>query len=543
VVTQVPRGGLTSVEQSLVEHVGRGEWLDLIPKVPKDKTVDEDTMRSWDESQTVGATVIRNVLRGRLAAHPDPHGLRLRGARITGQLDLQNLSTDVNLELKDCLLEEGILAQDARLASVTLAGCQLEHPTESPLDADRLACSVLILSDARIIGHADAGAVCLRGAHIGGDLDCIGASLRNDSGPALRADGLRVGQSVFLYRFTATADSDAGAVRLLGAHIGDQLECDGARLRNDSGPALAADGLQVARNVFLRNVFIARGRGDLGAVRLLGARIGGELDCRNAGLHNDSGPALNAYSLEVGQNMFLSSGFQATGAGRGQVIDLTGARVGGRLSFDPARLEHFDSRYRLAVDGLTYVGAPTPFARQWLGLLRNGTPDYAGQPYQQLAAGYRALGDERQARDILMTQREDELTRTHPGRAERWWGKITKVTLGYGYQPWRALLFLTGVVVLSCVLAIVLGSCGALAQTDKTANPGDSCTLIQQASVGLDLNLPIGKSVARDRCDLVKDSTNAAAAWLAATGWVLQLLAWAFAALFIAGFTSAVRKT
>lgn len=79
-VTQVPRGGLTSVEQSLVEHVGRGEWLDLIPKVPKDKTVDEDTMRSWDESQTVGATVIRNVLRGRLAAHPDPHGLRLRGA-------------------------------------------------------------------------------------------------------------------------------------------------------------------------------------------------------------------------------------------------------------------------------------------------------------------------------------------------------------------------------------------------------------------------------------------------------------------------------
>jgi len=61
--------------------------------------------------------------------------------------------------------------------------------------------------------------------------------------------------------------------------------------------------------------------------------------------------------------------------------------------------------------------------------------------------------------------------------------------------------------------------------------------------VGLDLNLPIGKSVAREQCDLAKESASAAAAWLTATGWVLQLLAWVFAALFIAGFTSAVRKT
>ena len=92
--------------------------------------------------------MIRDILRGRLAADPDPHGLRLRGARITGRLDLANLSTEVNLELNDCLLEEGILARDAHLATVGLTGCQLEHPTEPPLDADRLTCSVLILTRA-----------------------------------------------------------------------------------------------------------------------------------------------------------------------------------------------------------------------------------------------------------------------------------------------------------------------------------------------------------------------------------------------------------
>ena len=113
------RGRLTSVEQSLVEHVGRGGRLDLAAG----EAVDEAAMRSWGKSRTCRASVIRDILRGRLAADPDPHGLRLRGARITGRLDLQSLTTDVRFELADCLLEEGVLARDARLAFVGLAGC------------------------------------------------------------------------------------------------------------------------------------------------------------------------------------------------------------------------------------------------------------------------------------------------------------------------------------------------------------------------------------------------------------------------------------
>jgi hypothetical protein len=55
--------------------------------------------------------------------------------------------------------------------------------------------------------------------------------------------------------------------------------------------------------------------------------------------------------------------------------------------------------------------------------------------------------------------------------------------------------------------------------------------------------LPVGTSVARADCDLTKNSASATVAWLSAVGWVLRLAAWVFAALFIAGFTSAVRKT
>jgi len=509
VVTQVPGGGLSPVEQSLVEYVGRGEWLDL---AAADEVIDEAAMRSWGKARTCRATVIREILRGRLAADPDPHGLRLRGARITGRLDLANLSTKVNFELHDCLLEEGIVAADAHLATVGLAGCHLEHPAEPPLDADRLTCNMLILIKATIIGHAEAGAVLLRGAHIG-LLHCGGARLCNDSGPGLRGDGLQVGRGMYLRReFTAIGTGQLGTVRLTGAHVGGSLVCDGASLRNDSGPALLADGLQVdldmqcdrltadggvvlgghigrllsfegaaldnrggfallsdglrvdgtmfCRNGFtahaevrlpgariggrlyfdgaklsnpggralvaarltvgqdmfcrnrggpergqpcvaegevilagarigghlawdgaqlrndsgpalyadslqvdqdmlMRSGFTATGGGEDGTVRLSGVRIGGSLDCDGAQLRNDSGPALYAGGLQAGQDMYLSGGFAATGGGADVAVDLTGAQVGGTLAFDPARLEHAaDPHRRLAVDGLTYAGVP-----------------------------------------------------------------------------------------------------------------------------------------------------------------------------------------
>jgi hypothetical protein len=115
---------LTPVEQSLVEHVGRREWLDL---AGKGEAVDEPAMRSWGDSRTCRATVIRDILRGKLAADPDPHGLRLRGGRISGRLDLANLTTGVSLELRDCLLEEGVLALDANLT----AGAALSELADS----------------------------------------------------------------------------------------------------------------------------------------------------------------------------------------------------------------------------------------------------------------------------------------------------------------------------------------------------------------------------------------------------------------------------
>ena len=165
-------------------------------------------------------------------------------------------------------------------------------------------------------GSGGDGAVRLLGAHIGGSSTAPGRACATTPAPPWTPTACRSARpcSCAAGSPPPAAASD-GAVRLLGAHIGGQLDCTGATLRNDSGPALVADSLQVGQDMFLRGGFTATGTGELGAVRLLGAHIGGQLDCTGADLRNDSGPALVADSLQVGQDMYLSGGFTATGGG------------------------------------------------------------------------------------------------------------------------------------------------------------------------------------------------------------------------------------
>jgi hypothetical protein len=490
----------------LMECVVRGELLDLAGENP----VDESAMQSWDASRTVPADLIREILRGRLASTADPRGLRLRGARIAGRLDLENLTTVVGLELRDCFLPEGLVARDASLPGLTLDGCLLAHPVEPPIEADRLGVTVVSLEGAVITAH-----------------------------------------------------SEKGAVRLLGARVGGSLYCSSAKIRNESGAALRAEGLRVDQDVFLTDGFEAVGKGERGAVSLLGARVGGSLYCTSAKIRNESGPAIDADRLHVDQGVYLSDRFQAVGGGDFEAVRLHGAHIGGYLHLDPEGIQHrCDQRARLLLDGMTYSGIPIGLPLDgWLTLLQEAT-QYAAQPYQQLAAAHRAAGHDRDVRKILMEQRRHQIRTSAEasavvsaglrasrayfawalqvlaGKGERAWARLTGLTLGYGYQPWRALIGLLAVLVVAVTLCVFTD--GALAQTKNSATPGAACTTVERVGVGLDVGLPLIKSGARNQCDLTSTATGQR---LTIYGWGLQVLAWAFATLFIAGFTGAVRKS
>jgi hypothetical protein len=116
--------------------------------------------------------------------------------------------------------------------------------------------------------------------------------------------------------------------------------------------------------------------------------------------------------VQVGQDLFLDRGFEATGGGVGHAApDLASARVGGVFALDPTRVEHLDDpRWRLGADGFTYRGLPrVGEGLDWLTLVREGTPWYAAQPYQQLVGAYRAAGHDKDARRVLMEQRREPL--------------------------------------------------------------------------------------------------------------------------------------
>jgi hypothetical protein len=132
----------------------------------RDSMVTRTTERTWETSRTIRAAVLRDILRGRLAPDPDPHGLRLRGARIAGRLDLENLTTGVAVSLSDCLLSDGLVARDATLPALVLSGCRLEHPTQPPLVTDRFTTTALFLDRAVIMADCETGAVRLLGAHL-----------------------------------------------------------------------------------------------------------------------------------------------------------------------------------------------------------------------------------------------------------------------------------------------------------------------------------------------------------------------------------------
>jgi hypothetical protein len=364
------------------------------------------------------------------------------------------------------------------------------------------------------------GQVFLRGANIGGNLNCEKGVFSNPSKMALDADRVKVAGYVFL-RNGFTAD---GEVKLLNAEIGSNLECDNAKLKNPpqdkapgSGNALNADSIKVGGYVFLRKGFSAQGQ-----VNFSNAEIGSDLECDKATFNNPhqedgqgTGIALCLDGANVQGSIFLAEEFNARGE-----VQVSRARIGGHLvcansKFDgkfiaqatviaggffwtkivePNRCEldvvntHVDAfvddrpswpeRQKLRIDGLIYErfsSSDTPKSAQarldWLSRQKA----FAPQPYRQLAKVLRNNGDDAGARRVLSEM--ERLRRNHEYAARNrlvrfwaWtWSIILRATIGYGFHPARSLRWLTGLTALGTALFGAGYLAGSMAPTDKDA--------------------------------------------------------------------------
>jgi hypothetical protein len=169
------------------------------------------------------------------------------------------------------------------------------------------------------------------------DTDLPWLSLSGCRVPALVGDGLRVDGALLLRdSFWATGGGTLGAVRLLGARIGGVMDLSNAQLIGQDWPPLIADGLQVEGDLILSSCR-ATGRSKFGVVRLPGARIGGRLDLAGAQLTNEDGATLIGDGLQVEGDLILRS-CRATGRSKFGAVQLPGARIGGRVDLASAQL-------------------------------------------------------------------------------------------------------------------------------------------------------------------------------------------------------------
>jgi len=288
------------------------------------------------DALTVRATFLRFLLLGGDEKAPvHERGTQLQGAVIDGPLDLGGCLIPHNVLLHRCQFTHFFVAQDSQVqGSVTLEGSHLL----GGINADRIQCEGgLFLRN----GFKATGEVRLLGAQIGGNLDCNGGQFEVEEGNALSADRAVVKGDVFLCDgFKAT-----GVVRLLGAQIGGSLNCNGGQFEIKEGNALSADGLVVNGDVFLNKGFKATG-----VVRLLGAQIGGDLTCNGGQFEVKEGDALSADRSVVKGYVFLCDGFKATG-----VVRLLGAQIGGSLNCNGGQFEVKEGN-ALSADGLVVKG-------------------------------------------------------------------------------------------------------------------------------------------------------------------------------------------
>jgi hypothetical protein len=495
---------LTPVERALCEAAVGGSLLDRRTR----RSVEDNPARgrTWGNDRQIRAQLLRQLLTGQGPLDQtfgSPLAVRLRGVQITGRLNLGGLTLRCPLELYDCFLGGQLDLAKAKAPDISLRGsylCQRLSARQLHLDHN------LNLSD-RFHCH---GAVKLVGAHIGGQLNCQGATFTNPDGTALNADGLKVDGYLFLRRARVT-----GEVWLLGAHIGGQLACEQATFTNPDGTAITADGLKVDGHLLLRSARVT------GEARLLGAHIGGQLNCQEATFTNPDGTALNLERVSVTEAALIRP------AGLEGRINLTDARVGGWYDDQqtwPAALD---------LEGFVYetIHAPNDTPRKRLDWLRRHQ-GYVPQPYEQLAAVYRRAGDHQGARTVAIAKQQ-----ARRAQVRRWWARwpsrawsgVLRWTIGYGYRPALALPYLVGLLAVGWVVFDQ-----AYPTHLSPAKTGPEQAGFHPARYTLDLLLPVANLKQRDAF-----VPHGYAAWWA---FGLSLAGWLLAAVVVAGFTGIFKR-
>jgi hypothetical protein len=360
-------------EQALIAALCAGAWADLTLAPGYDA----------EAKPVVPAKFLRDMLLGldsRVAGLPS--GLRIRGIRVEGDLDLADCTAPGGggfgvLALEHCDFTGRIDITNAELSRFSIRQSRFRELWGEGVkvsgDFDFRGAAPFPSSDAA------AAYIRLRAARIGGDLWARGALLKCPGDvprgltmvpPALNLWLARIeGSALFEMGFVAEGD-----VRMSSAFIGGDLAFDGATITGRDGLALDAAGVHIGGEATF-DLLDERRFMATGEVRVSNASIGKNLSFFGASLSNPDGDALDASASTIGGHVRLTIAnghrFEAEGqavfwdtkvsgdficnaarlSAPGRVALSAGnLQVGGRASFDVSGGTRFeaDGEVRLA---------------------------------------------------------------------------------------------------------------------------------------------------------------------------------------------------
>lgn len=470
---------LTEPERRLHEAFATGAKVDVRDAATADEP--EEDGSGWGPRRTVRAEVIRSLLLGGADTRPgETPVVHLVGARVTGRLKLVFSQACCVLRLEKCWFEEPPQLYGATLHVTGFGGSYLPG---------------LAINTVTVAGNLDLmktrirGMVNLAGTRIDGSLLLQGAQLSHPGGVALDGSRMDVGSGI-VGREGFRAE---GEIRLHEARVGEALRLEGAHLHHPGGDALCAESIQVGARIDCGEGFRAEG-----AVVLTSATAGRAVSFRGATILHPTGHAVDARHLQT------------------EELDLRTARAEGAVDLRHGRLDvwHLPTGtppVPVHLDGLTYRALePHLPVDRCLALVMRDPDGYRPQPYQQLAATYQAIGHDDDARAVLLArQRRRRATQRPLGRV---WGHLLDATVGYGYRPWLAGLWLTALT--------LLGTAVFRAAHPKPVKPGEGAPFSPLVYT-LDLLIPIGGLGQRNAWYWPSDPVQWLAYALIAAGWLL----------------------
>ncbi|MEW9553911.1 hypothetical protein [Nonomuraea sp. NPDC050783] len=495
---------LTEAERRLWNAFPAGEFVDLGGAAPGRRrgsnaivtTAAENAPKdgdTWGPERTIRAKVIASLLLGaREAGAGTVPAVRLRGARITGQLALVSGTIPYELVMSGCHLDEPVQLTGAATRTIRLTDCALPGLSGGGL---RVA-GHLSLSGSDVTGTVRlARAVFESGLWLGGT-----RIVGDDDEWALYVNATVIDAGLFLRNAHCT-----GGVSLVGARLNGGCFMQGATLRNPGKDALTADNVVVEDVMRLGDGFRAEG-----CVRLRGARVNGMLELRGSVHSPDTRYALHMSYLEA-REVVLRPAEPIDG-----VVTLAHSKLG-TLHDDPATWPA-----KLRLNGLTYERLRGHGIDRRIDWVTRDPEGFRPQPYEQLAAWYLSDGNDVLARRAQLAKLRAR--RRTQGLGGRIWGRLLDVAVGYGYRPWLAGMWFA--------LLLAIGTAVFAGHPPRPLKP-DEAPHFNAFAYAFDLLLPLPAFGQREAFDPV--------GWTQWLAYTLIVAGWVLATALIAGATRVLR--